>query len=51
MPDFPESIDPLPEQKLFEKLSMDEHEYEMLQYIRRQMTTILKQEGKNEEEK
>lgn len=44
MQKFPESVDPTPEQKTFEALSMDQEEYNELEFIRRNMRYILKQE-------
>lgn len=42
--DFPGSLNPTPEQILYEKLALEKWEYEFMQAIRRHMKIILSEE-------
>jgi hypothetical protein len=44
MEEKPDPLNPPSEQKLFEKLSMGQEEYEAIEFIRRHMQIIVKQE-------
>lgn len=50
MEKFPESLEPNSEQQLFEKLALEKDDLEALDFIRRQMKVIYKQEQRNAEE-
>lgn len=51
MQDLPKSIDPDTEQQLFEKLAHEREDLKDLEYIRRHMRLIYKQEQKDVKEK
>lgn len=48
--EFPKSLEPDEEQKLFEALSMEKSDYDILQFIRGLVKYIVIQEGYNGEE-
>ncbi len=50
MSKFPESVDPDEQQKLVEKLTMDDSDYRFLQFVRRHMKYILTEEDMKRED-